>query len=435
MHGWAGFATLCIGLGVTAYVFHPGFGNPDVAGMIGTALHADAVAVDTASGAAASRNRTFSPRSPLFAPAETVAVAPPSRAPSPVAATAAGAAVGSRVSDAAQAVRGSAVVSPDPVPVATVPAQPWVAIVTTAQDPAQPRSTRPAGPEARADLVRDLQRELRRVGCYDGEIDGSWGGGSKRAMSAFNERVNATLPVEDPDYILLTLLRGHRDATCGATCPAGQSLSDGRCQPQGLIALAARKARSSAAAKVANAGSYATGGIVIREEEHVPGHATRSEGASTKSADAREPRQAAPASAARAAADPASADGEPSVAVAPTRRVAERATAPGLVSSPEESEPLPGRMTIGGPLAPAVAAPGSVAVVAPSPADTAAAPILRAPPQRHGNAGVHANRPVHAPLAGIAPRRATRPQQYASAASRQRNLVYNLFLRPDRAGN
>jgi len=66
----------------------------------------------------------------------------------------------------------------------------------------------------RDDLVRALQRELNRVGCYSGDIDGDWGPGSKRAMSAFIDRVNASLPVEEPDYILLSLVKGHKGLGC-----------------------------------------------------------------------------------------------------------------------------------------------------------------------------------------------------------------------------
>ena len=67
----------------------------------------------------------------------------------------------------------------------------------------------------REELVRNLQREFKRVGCYHGDVDGSWGVGSKRAMGAFTDRVNASLPVEQPDFILLTLLQGQSGAICG----------------------------------------------------------------------------------------------------------------------------------------------------------------------------------------------------------------------------
>lgn len=66
----------------------------------------------------------------------------------------------------------------------------------------------------RHELARELQRELRRVGCYGGETDGSWGVGSKRSMRAFLDRVGSTLPSEEPDLIQLTLVRGHAGGAC-----------------------------------------------------------------------------------------------------------------------------------------------------------------------------------------------------------------------------
>ncbi len=105
-------------------------------------------------------------------------------------------------------------------------------------------SSKPAGEEARIDLIRDIQRELKRVGCYDGEADGSWGTVSKRAIATFTERVNASLAIEEPDFILLTLLQGHSGQACSANCPAGQSAAPSlagssagvRCVPNGVLA-------------------------------------------------------------------------------------------------------------------------------------------------------------------------------------------------------
>ena len=56
-------------------------------------------------------------------------------------------------------------------------------------------------------------------------------------MKAFMDRVNATLPTEEPDYILLSLVQAARDKVCGAACPAGQGLADGgRCVPNAILA-------------------------------------------------------------------------------------------------------------------------------------------------------------------------------------------------------
>lgn len=66
----------------------------------------------------------------------------------------------------------------------------------------------------RQELVRDIQRELKRVGCYAGDVDGDWGAGSKRAVRSFMDRVNSSLPTEAPDMIQLTLVRGYSGIAC-----------------------------------------------------------------------------------------------------------------------------------------------------------------------------------------------------------------------------
>lgn len=73
---------------------------------------------------------------------------------------------------------------------------------------------KPGNGVARRELVLNLQRELIRVGCYGGTASGTWTLSSKRAMSAFLERVNASLPVEEPDYVLLALVQHQREVVC-----------------------------------------------------------------------------------------------------------------------------------------------------------------------------------------------------------------------------
>ena len=128
-----------------------------------------------------------------------------------------------------------------PPTAATAPASPtpavethagWQTVVSAvpATTPAVlPKTLSPTDPDARYKLVLDIQQQLKRVGCYWGRIDGSWGTATKDAMKEFTNRVNATLPLDQPDYVQLTLIQSHAKQTCGA-CPAGQSLSaSGRC--------------------------------------------------------------------------------------------------------------------------------------------------------------------------------------------------------------
>jgi hypothetical protein len=99
-----------------------------------------------------------------------------------------------------------------------------------------PKTLSPTDPDARYKLVFDIQRQLKRVGCYWGRIDGSWGIATKNAMREFTDRVNATLPLDEPDYVQLALIQSHADNACGA-CPAGQSLAaSGRCMGLAITA-------------------------------------------------------------------------------------------------------------------------------------------------------------------------------------------------------
>jgi hypothetical protein len=103
------------------------------------------------------------------------------------------------------------------------------------------RATTPM-PGDRGAVAQELQRELARVGCYDGPINGVWTTSTRQAMKAFLDRVNATLPINQPDDILLALVRGQRVMTCGTPCPSGQALTDdGRCMPTATLSREAKK--------------------------------------------------------------------------------------------------------------------------------------------------------------------------------------------------
>jgi peptidoglycan hydrolase-like protein with peptidoglycan-binding domain len=98
-------------------------------------------------------------------------------------------------------------------------------------------------------LAQQLQSELQRVGCYAGNIDGVWTPSSQKAMKAFTERVNARLPVDEPDYVLLALVRGRQGKVCMTACPPDQTLAaDNRCVPDAVLARAAKPAPQRAAA-------------------------------------------------------------------------------------------------------------------------------------------------------------------------------------------
>lgn len=106
-------------------------------------------------------------------------------------------------------------------PRATVPSEPAVSAIV-AQRTNEPDKQTPLAkvqnvpvPRDIASLIREIQRELKRVGCYDGELNGRWNAQSRQAMKAFADYVNAKLPVDRPDYVLLRLAQSHQGPACG----------------------------------------------------------------------------------------------------------------------------------------------------------------------------------------------------------------------------
>jgi hypothetical protein len=84
-------------------------------------------------------------------------------------------------------------------------------------------------------LAREAQKELNRVGCYEGEISGIWTPPSRLAAQRFVDRVNAKLPIDKPDEVLLALLRDQSGLVCGQ-CQRDQALdAAGRCMPMALV--------------------------------------------------------------------------------------------------------------------------------------------------------------------------------------------------------
>lgn len=121
-----------------------------------------------------------------------------------------------------------------PVAVADVAATP--AAIETAAQTAE-TSPEPADSEAEADLARRLQVELRRVGCLKSGADGVWGRASQRAMQRFADKIDASLPTDRPDAVLLMLVEKYQDRACGAPCaPGEQPDGRGRCEVRGEVA-------------------------------------------------------------------------------------------------------------------------------------------------------------------------------------------------------
>lgn len=258
----------------------------------------------------------------------------------------------------------------------------WTAVVTSEPtEKGKMTSSKPGDAGTRAALASDLQRELKRVGCYGGDITGTWTPSSKRAMAAFMERVNATLPVEEPDYILLTLVQGHTAVACGAECPTGQVQSDaGRCVPQAVVAQASRKIQRDEERRASEERK-------AQQQERLAVEQRAAE--ANRLAEARKAAEAARLADVRKAAEKA-AEAQRVVAIAPPAPkpavrpqvqppapkpqqtatvepeklpwLADNAASNTVAMPAARSEPLPGMMSVGGPRAVAPEVPASAAI-------------------------------------------------------------------------
>lgn len=286
---------------------------------------------------------------------------------------------------------------------------PWSTQVSVAPESAPARrltSSKPASDDQRRDLVRDIQRELRRVGCFDAEADGQWNTVSRRAMGAFTQRVNATLPFEEPDFILLTLVQGHKGTACGKSCPAGQGLSEGQCVPTSILAKAdrtkavdgrARPDRLAAAAAPAPAAPQAP----LASEATESKAAQAAIGSAWSITVLRPPIETGSARAVAAAPN-----------LAPPSSALPAPTPPAVTVL--RGEPLPGRMAIGGPLAPPLPAEQRppAATVKPEARVAAAEPPAAAPV-----------RPHTAPVTEPQSEKPERPEPQARANARDREAA------------
>ncbi|HJZ30220.1 MAG TPA: hypothetical protein VKF35_03900 [Hyphomicrobiaceae bacterium] len=96
----------------------------------------------------------------------------------------------------------------------------------------------------RAGLARELHKELKRVGCYGGDVNGPWSSASRQAMRRFTDRVNAKLPVDEPDPILLRLVAGQTQTVCSPCPPAQQDARSLCSEPSATVDVASKPAKS-----------------------------------------------------------------------------------------------------------------------------------------------------------------------------------------------
>lgn len=78
-------------------------------------------------------------------------------------------------------------------------------------------------------LIRNLQSELKRIGCYGENIDGIWGRMSSNALERFNKETGSKLASLDPSEELLGVIAKYNPGACPLQCGAQFEARDGRC--------------------------------------------------------------------------------------------------------------------------------------------------------------------------------------------------------------
>ena len=73
------------------------------------------------------------------------------------------------------------------------------------------------------EVVIAVQTELKRVGCYPGEIDGAWGGQSREALAAFGHAAKVDVAESAPTPEILAIIKGKSETVCVAdAAPAAE---------------------------------------------------------------------------------------------------------------------------------------------------------------------------------------------------------------------
>jgi uncharacterized caspase-like protein len=88
----------------------------------------------------------------------------------------------------------------------------------------------PKPPEADAtDTARQLNTELRRIGCYLGAVDASWGRDSRNALERFNKQTGARLDARVASLDALGVVRAKTGRVCPLECRPGYRADNDAC--------------------------------------------------------------------------------------------------------------------------------------------------------------------------------------------------------------
>ncbi len=126
-----------------------------------------------------------------------------------------------------------------PEVVTETPAAP-APVIAALPEPAAPAVEAPAA-EADADLPRNIQQELVRLGCQSGNPDGNWGKATRAAIGRFNRYAKASLDPGKPTADLMSALQNYEKRVCPLACGRGT-----RAQGDSCVAIERPRGRNKA---------------------------------------------------------------------------------------------------------------------------------------------------------------------------------------------
>lgn len=97
-----------------------------------------------------------------------------------------------------------------------------------AQPEGTPTESQPSRPLAGDVLIKNIKKELKRVGCYAGTIDGKWTTAGS-SIKKFVLAAHISAAPDEPTIDLLNLLRGQSERVCPPDCNKGEIERGGRC--------------------------------------------------------------------------------------------------------------------------------------------------------------------------------------------------------------
>jgi hypothetical protein len=119
--------------------------------------------------------------------------------------------------------------------------------------PQQDGSTAGPPPPTGSELILEIKKELKRVGCYSGKVDDDWkSADTKQSLAKFAKIASLAKTPDQPDAVFLNSVRSQITRVCPIECGKNEVESKGQC-----VAKAAPAPRAAPASKADTASAPA----------------------------------------------------------------------------------------------------------------------------------------------------------------------------------